>query len=131
MTLRCFALALLVVTLGATPGAWSPAAGIVGDWEGEVKTPASFSPLPIYMSYSRADDGRLTGVAGMARQDRSPIEELAEHEGSRFTGRVKLRTGLVLSFDLKLEGDRLSGTVGAREGDATWTGTAALSRAGA
>jgi hypothetical protein len=122
------ALGLVVATQAlTTPKETAPIVGDVsGEWSGDVKTPVSHSPIPMYFSL-RQDRGEVSGTAGPGPASQFPISEVTR--SGRALHFAVSGEGVKYIFDLTVAGDVLEGRATCEEQSHASTGRAALHRA--
>ena len=105
-------LASVVIALLLAPGlpqaAQEPPASVdvTGNWIGEFKTPASYSPIPLYFKLRQTAKG-VAGTAGPSSSEQMPITHVTR-EGKRLAFGVSTE-GITYFFDLTVSDDRLEG----------------------
>jgi len=131
----CATLLVVVLSLGlltpASPAAPNPPGekrfNVTGEWSGEIVTPASYSPIPVYFKLSQKRKG-ITGTAGPSAGSQSPIQNVSR-EGNKLSFEVKSSDGMKFKFDLTVTEDKLEGDAHAEEPTGSkYDGKATLSR---
>lgn len=109
-------LAALVLVLGAVLWA-APGAGIEGTWLGKAEV-ADVGIVELTMALTKTETG-FTGVCsdsmGMLNKD-TPLTEI-KLAGDKLAFQFLLADGALIVVDLKLEGDKMTGSWTHQEGD--------------
>ncbi len=128
--------ALLVCTLvlgfaAQTPATAPQAPAIAGDvsgaWTGEVKSPVSYSPIPMHFKLQQKG-AVVTGTAGPGPSSQFPISDV-KRSGSGLHFSVSGEGGLTYTFDLIAKEDLLLGDAKGEDKQSNkWSGKASLKR---
>ncbi len=128
------AMSLLVVTLvvvfasslglAAQDKTALPPIDVTGSWAGAIKTPVSFSPIPISFKLEQTS-GEITGFCWPG-EGQVPIKNV-KRDGNKIAFDVSGEK-VAYRFDLTVAADRLEGKVSADDHGHAWTGTVRLDR---
>lgn len=118
---------LLAVAVGPSQ---DPSQGVApsatGNWTGEIKTPSSYSPIPLYLKLQQSSAG-LAGTGGPGPETQYPLKDATQAGGVlRF---AIAAPGVTLTFALTFVEGRLEGDASSLdESGKGWKGKARLTR---
>jgi len=102
----------------------APRGDVAGTWTGEIRTPASYSPIPISFKLEETAEG-LAGFAWPG-EGQVPIKNV-KRDGNRLAFDISGPT-VVYAFDVTVTEDLMEGSMSATDQGHTWSGKTRLAR---
>ncbi len=112
------------VGLTAQDKAAVPLVNVTGNWAGEIKSPVSYSPIPISFKLEQKPEG-VTGF-GWPGKAQVPIQNV-KRDGNKLAFDISGET-VIYRFTLTVSADRLEGDVSAEDHGHAWMGKTRLDR---